>query len=384
MALTRQIIARSQGDPLLDFCSGLDRAPLDEGMFKRMIAIERKRTERTKAPFLLMLLETDTEEGSQKNASALAAATLALISSSRDTDLIGWYKNRAILGAIYTGLVENDKRSVINTFLNKVNSTLRAELNEEQFNQIKISFHLYPDDWDHGNPGRPSNATLYPDVTSHDKGRRTTLLIKRAIDIAGSLILLTLISPVFLLIALTIKFTSQGPVFFKQQRVGRFGKTFTFLKFRSMYVNNDSKVHEEYVKKLIKDAADPVSTNKSGAGVYKLVNDKRITPLGKFLRRSSLDELPQFLNVLVGDMSLVGPRPPIPYELAAYQTWHRRRLLSVKPGITGLWQVMNRSTVKFDEMVRLDLRYASTWTPWLDVKILLRTPAAVIKGTGAC
>jgi len=186
------------------------------------------------------------------------------------------------------------------------------------------------------------------------------------------------------LIALTIKFTSQGPVFFKQQRVGRFGKTFTFLKFRSMYVNNDSKVHEEYVKKLIKDAADPVSTNKSGAGVYKLVNDKRITPLGKFLRRSSLDELPQFLNVLVGDMSLVGPRPPIPYELAAYQTWHRRRLLSVKPGITGLWQVMNRSTVKFDEMVRLDLRYASTWTPWLDVKILLRTPAAVIKGTGAC
>jgi lipopolysaccharide/colanic/teichoic acid biosynthesis glycosyltransferase len=384
VALTRQIIARSQGDPLLDFCSGLDRAPLDEGMFKRMIAIERKRTERTKAPFLLMLLETDTEEGSQKNASALAAATLALISSSRDTDLIGWYKNRAILGAIYTGLVENDKRSVINTFLNKVNSTLRAELNEEQFNQIKISFHLYPDDWDHGNPGRPSNATLYPDVTSHDKGRRTTLLIKRAIDIAGSLILLTLISPVFLLIALTIKFTSQGPVFFKQQRVGRFGKTFTFLKFRSMYVNNDSKVHEEYVKKLIKDAADPVSTNKSGAGVYKLVNDKRITPLGKFLRRSSLDELPQFLNVLVGDMSLVGPRPPIPYELAAYQTWHRRRLLSVKPGITGLWQVMNRSTVKFDEMVRLDLRYASTWTPWLDVKILLRTPAAVIKGTGAC
>jgi lipopolysaccharide/colanic/teichoic acid biosynthesis glycosyltransferase len=105
--------------------------------------------------------------------------------------------------------------------------------------------------------------------------------------------------------------------------------------------------------------------------------------VGKVLRRTSLDELPQFLNVLRGDMSLVGPRPPIPYELAAYQTWHRRRLLGVKPGITGLWQVLSRSSVQFDEMVRLDLRYASTWTPWLDVKILMRTPFAVIKGSGA-
>jgi lipopolysaccharide/colanic/teichoic acid biosynthesis glycosyltransferase len=117
--------------------------------------------------------------------------------------------------------------------------------------------------------------------------------------------------------------------------------------------------------------------------VYKITNDKRITPIGKFLRRTSLDELPQFLNVLWGDMSLVGPRPPIPYELAAYQTWHRRRLLDVKPGITGLWQVTGRSTVKFDEMVRLDLRYATSWTPWLDLRILLQTPLAVIKGSGA-
>jgi lipopolysaccharide/colanic/teichoic acid biosynthesis glycosyltransferase len=118
-------------------------------------------------------------------------------------------------------------------------------------------------------------------------------------------------------------------------------------------------------------------------GVFKITNDKRITRVGKVLRRTSLDELPQFLNVLRGDMSLVGPRPPIPYELAAYQTWHRRRLLGVKPGITGLWQVLSRSSVQFDEMVRLDLRYASTWTPWLDVKILMRTPFAVIKGSGA-
>jgi lipopolysaccharide/colanic/teichoic acid biosynthesis glycosyltransferase len=110
------------------------------------------------------------------------------------------------------------------------------------------------------------------------------------------------------------------------------------------------------------------------------VGDKRITSIGKFLRKTSLDELPQFLNVLRGDMSLVGPRPPVPYELAAYQTWHRRRVLQVKPGITGLWQVTGRSRVRFDDMVRLDLRYAISWSPWLDVKILMKTPAAVIKG----
>jgi lipopolysaccharide/colanic/teichoic acid biosynthesis glycosyltransferase len=119
-------------------------------------------------------------------------------------------------------------------------------------------------------------------------------------------------------------------------------------------------------------------------GVYKLVNDRRITPLGKFLRRTSLDELPQFLNVLKGDMSLVGPRPAIPYEVAAYETWHRRRVLEVKPGITGSWQVNGRSRVKFDEMVRLDLQYAKSWSPLMDISILMRTPRAIIKGDGAC
>jgi lipopolysaccharide/colanic/teichoic acid biosynthesis glycosyltransferase len=136
------------------------------------------------------------------------------------------------------------------------------------------------------------------------------------------------------------------------------------------------------VRKLIaSEAADAPSRN--GEGVYKIKNDKRVTRVGKVLRRTSLDELPQFLNVLKGEMSLVGPRPALPYELAAYQTWHRRRVLEVKPGITGLWQVTGRSTVKFDEMVRLDLRYATSWTPWLDFRILMLTPLAVIRGSGA-
>jgi lipopolysaccharide/colanic/teichoic acid biosynthesis glycosyltransferase len=136
------------------------------------------------------------------------------------------------------------------------------------------------------------------------------------------------------------------------------------------------------VLKLINNEPLAGATRKPGT-VYKLTGDKRITPIGRFLRKTSLDELPQFLNVLRGDMSLVGPRPPIPYELAAYQTWHRRRLLEVKPGITGLWQVSGRSTVDFDAMVRLDLKYATSWSPWLDIKILLRTPIAVVRGSGA-
>jgi len=173
-------------------------------------------------------------------------------------------------------------------------------------------------------------------------------------------------------------------VLFRQKRIGEHGTPFTFLKFRSMYVNNDSSEHREYVRQLIEGKADKKPANGNGAGVFKLTNDPRITPVGKFLRRSSLDELPQLLNVLHGEMSLVGPRPPVPYEVEAYATWHRRRLLEAKPGITGLWQVYGRSRVEFDDMVRLDLRYARECSPLLDLKILLQTPKAVIGGDGAC
>lgn len=375
--------APNPSDPLLEASPSVERAPLDAEIFRRMIAIERKRTERSKAPFLLMLLEVVGDEGSKKDRKTLDRISSILLSSSRDTDLIGWYKDRVIVGAMFTGLVVHDKRSILETFLTKVTNTLRDELTPEQFNQVSISFHLFPDDWDHDKPGRPSNAALYPDIVSHDKGRRSLLLAKRITDVIGSTSMLIVFAPLFLVIALVIKASSKGPVFFRQQRVGRYGKIFTFLKFRSMYADNDASVHKEFVTRLI--ASEP-NGNRQGVnsqGVYKLTNDRRITRVGRFLRRTSLDELPQFLNVLKGDMSLVGPRPPIPYELAAYQTWHRRRLLGVKPGITGLWQVMSRSSVQFDEMVRLDLRYASTWTPWLDLRILLRTPFAVIKGSGA-
>ena len=148
-----------------------------------------------------------------------------------------------------------------------------------------------------------------------------------------------------------------------------------------MYFRNDPKIHQDYVKQLISGKEE--SKRDASGGVYKIKNDPRVTPVGRFLRKTSLDELPQFFNVLTGEMSLVGPRPPIPYEVEAYDIWHRRRFLEAKPGITGLWQVEGRSRTKFDEMVRLDLRYAKTWSPWLDIKILLRTPGAVLRGDGA-
>ena len=149
-----------------------------------------------------------------------------------------------------------------------------------------------------------------------------------------------------------------------------------------MKVDCDPSIHEVYVSQLIKGENDAINRGTCEEPVYKINDDPRITSLGKFLRRSSLDELPQFFNVLKGDMSLVGPRPPIPYECEQYERWHCRRVLEVKPGVTGLWQVSGRSSTTFEEMVRLDLTYVRTWDLWLDVKIILKTFWAVISTKG--
>lgn len=366
-------------DPLNEGIFVEDRMVFNEDVFKRMIAIERKRTERTKEPFLLMLLELGKSQAAEKVEKSLEGVVTAMRISTRETDVLGWYKDRSVAGVVFTGLTIEDKSAVLSAILGKVRNALHRELSAEQFDQITFSFHFFPDDWDHDGPGNPSNPAVYPDLMSNRKKMQVTLGVKRAMDIAGSIVLLILCAPILFVIAIAVKATSKGPILFKQKRVGQYGRCFTFLKFRSMQANNDAREHKEYVEKLIAGQAvhAPETTGKR---VYKLANDQRITKIGKFLRKTSLDELPQFVNVLRGDMSLVGPRPPIPYEVAAYQTWHRRRVLEVKPGITGLWQVVGRSRVKFDDMVRLDLRYATTWSPWLDIKILLCTPAAVIKG----
>ena len=358
----------------------LDRQALDEDTFRRVIAVERKRTERSKSPFVLMLLEVDDQHVA-KAIRALDAGMALLLATSRDTDLVGWYESKHTIGVLFTGLMTGDKSLILTTILSRVTKTLREELTFEQFNLVKISLHYYPDDWVEMGPGRPSNPALYPDISSRDKGKQPMLILKRAIDLVAGLILALICLPFCVIIAVAIKATSKGPILFRQMRVGQHGKQFIFLKFRSMYVDNDYSVHREFVTQLINKKV--AGETKEQGNVYKIVGDKRITPIGRFLRKTSLDELPQLINVLLGEMSLVGPRPPIPYELAAYQTWHRRRLLEVKPGITGLWQVTGRSTVDFDAMVRLDLRYATSWNPWLDIKILLRTPLAVIRGSGA-
>ena len=360
-----------------------ERTILGEEAFRRMISIERKRTERSQKPFLLMLLDGGNRQSSKKGIKALHNVVSALLASTRETDITGWYENGTTVGVMFTDLEFDDKSMVLSTMLTRVSATLRDNVPFEHFNQISISFHFFPDDWDHDGPERPSNPTLYPDLARHHSNRRLLSSMKRSIDIFGSLLALIAFSPILAIIALAVKLTSKGPVFFKQQRVGQNGKCFTFLKFRSMKVGNDSGVHEEYVKKLIAGQAERKSADGNGEGVFKLTNDHRITRVGAFLRRTSLDEMPQFVNVLTGDMSLVGPRPAIPYEVAAYRTWHRRRVLEVKPGITGLWQVNGRSRVTFDEMVRLDLRYARAWSPWMDIKILLLTPRAVLMGEGA-
>ncbi|MGD0987966.1 MAG: sugar transferase [Candidatus Sulfotelmatobacter sp.] len=368
--------------PLPEASSPREYCILNAEAFRRTIALERKRSERSRKPFMLLLLDMGEHLSSDKNGKALDKILGALSLSTRETDITGWYADGCVIGVVFTEIGTDGTNSVPSTIISRVTDTLRGSLMWEQFNQLNISFHVFPEDWDYDASERPSNPTLYPDLSQRDRARKFFVVLKRAMDIAGSLCALTILSPAFLVIALAIKASSQGPVFFRQRRMGQHGTSFVFLKFRSMFVNNDAGIHREYVQQLIAGKAVKHSSA-DGTAVYKLTKDPRVTRVGAFLRKTSLDEIPQFLNVLKGEMSLVGPRPPVPYEVEAYDIWHRRRLLEAKPGITGLWQVCGRSKVKFDDMVRLDLQYARTWSPWMDIKILARTPGAVVLGEGA-
>jgi lipopolysaccharide/colanic/teichoic acid biosynthesis glycosyltransferase len=358
-----------------------DRCVLDEPSFHRAIALERRRTERSRKPFLLMLLDIgDCLQQSRRDDKS--SEILALLSlATRETDVTGWYE-ADVVGVMFTEITLEDRGAILQVMMDRVCESLRDNLAAGEFEQIRTTVHLFPEEWKSEVGHSPCDAKLYPDLARREETKKIFSVIKRGMDILGSGLALLALSPLFLLIATAIKLTSKGPVFFRQQRVGQFGKRFMLLKLRSMFVGNDPSIHQAYVKQLIAAGADP--NKKTGDGkVYKLTNDPRITRIGGLLRRTSLDEIPQFINVFLGDMSLVGPRPPIAYEIEAYDLWHRRRVLEAKPGITGLWQVKGRSRVTFDEMVRLDLQYATTWSPWMDLKILLRTPGAVVNGDGA-
>ncbi len=356
---------------------------LSQSQFLTALALERKRTERSHRGFVLMLLKSATFSNRKHSTETFDRSMLALSRATRKTDVIGWCEPGSTVGVIFTEIGTQPSEVVLATLSAKISAALKEAMGDDQFKASTLSFHVYPEIPQTEDPNSSVNTALYPDLTYNAAAKKAALRVKRMIDIAGSLLAIALCAPLLIAIAVLIKLTSKGPILFRQQRIGHYGKPFTFLKFRSMYQNNDHSIHREYVTKLISSRADSGNPDAKTAPVYKLTRDPRVTRIGRFLRRTSLDELPQLFNVLKGDMSLVGPRPPIPYELAAYATWHKSRLMVVKPGITGLWQVAGRSRVTFDEMVRLDLRYAASWSLWLDLVILLQTPRAVITGQGA-
>jgi len=356
---------------------------LDQEFFVTMLRLERKRTERSHRRFVLMLLETSGLVNGEEKQDAFEKIVMALSQSTRETDIKGWYKDYSVIGVIFTEIGAAEGKTIANVLLAKVTNALCTTLSIEQINEVRLSFHVFPEQGSEQSGGVPTDPKLYPDLEQASKPRRASRLVKRSMDIAGSLFALVLASPFLIVISLIVKLTSKGPVLFRQARVGQYGRQFTFLKFRSMYFKNDHTIHQEYVKRWIAGTTDLERENGREPEVYKLTDDPRITPFGRLLRKTSLDEIPQFLNVLTGSMSLVGPRPPLPYEFECYEMWHRQRLVAVKPGITGQWQVGGRSRTTFDEMVRMDLNYASSWTVWGDIRILCRTPRAVLSGVGA-
>lgn len=356
-----------------------------EEEFRRMLCRERKRSERSRKHLLLMLIDCKGTTARSVDKPLIEKVAGVVAAEVRETDLAGWFEADSVVGAIFTELGEAQASNAIQAIEAKISKGLHKSFRREHVDKLQIAFYAFPDSWAGDGTGRSISAPLYPDLLEEEEKKKTSLIIKRVMDVVGSSAALFVFAPLFLVLSIGIKLTSKGPIFFRQPRVSQYGKHFTFLKFRSMKVANNDSIHKDYVKNFIAGKAESASTadGQKKAPVYKITNDPRVTAIGRFMRRTSLDELPQFWNVFIGEMSLVGPRPPIPYELEAYDLWHRRRLLEVKPGITGLWQVRGRSSTTFDEMVRLDLQYSRTWSPMLDVKILLDTPRAVLMGDGA-
>jgi lipopolysaccharide/colanic/teichoic acid biosynthesis glycosyltransferase len=358
------------------------RIILGEDAFVSMLYLERRRAERAQKRFVLVLVDVRGAIADNQKNHTLGDLTNTLLGITRETDIIGWYVEDNLIGILGTEIGSAKPKQIQECLFEKLHGAFREALGPEKSCKIFLSFHFFPEEWEEGDTGHSANIALYPDLARQGHSKKFALGLKRAMDIVGSAIALALLSPLCGMIALAIKLTSKGPVLFRQKRFGQYGKNFTVLKFRSMRTDCDSRIHQEYVSRLIAGKVEGGGAD-GEMPVFKMQKDPRITPVGRMLRKTSLDELPQFWNVLIGDMSLVGPRPPVEYEFIAYDVWHRRRVLEIKPGITGLWQVEGRSRIQFDDMVRLDLKYARIWTIWLDLKILLQTPAAVVSGDGA-
>lgn len=265
------------------------------------------------------------------------------------------------------------------TKVEEVIKRIVKKLNEVKvLNDVKVLF------------ASPNNCIEPGRLSNNVQGSSLAFYSKRVVDVVGAVVGLLLLSPLLLLVALAIRLDSAGPVFYIQERVGARQRTqrgrvawetctFRLYKFRSMVHNADESIHQAHIKAFV---AGQTEVAEADDAKFKLKNDFRITRVGKLLRRTSLDELPQLLNVLKGEMSLVGPRPVPVYEVAEYEPWHHERLLAL-PGITGLWQVKGRGRVTFDEMVRMDIEYTRTQSLWLDLQLLCLTIPSVLSGRGA-
>ena len=343
---------------------------------------ERKRTDRSGLAMVMLLI--GVQDSRHENTLALCAGianTLSAIKS--DIDILGWFEQPSIMGLIVPEIDAANLASTCERLESKFRDEITSWCEGDLAEQLSIRLRVYPEPQPLGEEEPQTvDPFLYPELQPYEIGIGKFQILKRGIDILGSLALLLLLSPLLLAIAALVKLSSRGPVLFRQVRIGQMLKPFMICKFRTMYANADHGIHHHYVSWFITSSSKEQEQGKNK--IFKLTNDPRITPIGHFLRKTSLDELPQLWNVLVGQMSLVGPRPPLWYEVQQYKPWHRHRVLEAKPGITGLWQVTGRSRTTFDEMVRLDLRYARGRSLWADIKILLATPAAVIKGKGAC
>ncbi|HKQ36108.1 MAG TPA: sugar transferase [Nitrospiraceae bacterium] len=330
---------------------------------------------------VLLIGVKDTRHETTSDLFGVIANAMSAIKS--DVDILGWFEQQSIMGLIIPEIDAANLVSTCEQLESRFRNEIASRLEEEHAERLSIRLRVYPEPRQLGEDEVETvDPFLYPELQTCQDRIGKFQIVKRSIDILGSLALLILLAPLLLIIAALVKLSSNGPVLFRQLRIGQMLKPFMMCKFRTMYANADHGIHHNYVSWFITSSGKGQEQDKNK--IYKLTNDPRITPIGHFLRKTSLDELPQLWNVLRGEMSLVGPRPPLWYEVQQYKPWHRHRVLEAKPGITGLWQVTGRSRTTFDEMVRLDLRYARGRSLWTDIKILLATPAAVIKGKGAC
>ena len=344
---------------------------LSKSHFLDHLRTEKRRVDRTKTPLSLVLFYFHQKGEDEQNIREEFLTSLS--KNTRESDIKGWV-DREVMGLI---LPDTDAKGA-NCYVEKIAkgnghinySVITGTYPDHLFEKLLTEEGTSPD--------------FFPlDLDEPRESHRFQVTLKRGMDLLGSLAGILLLSPLMLVTAIAIKITSPGPVIFKQPRFGMKGVRFQFYKFRSMCWNADDKIHREYVTKLIKGEHEEINQGDKETPLFKMKSDPRITRVGKIIRKTSIDEIPQFFNVLKGEMSLVGPRPPLPYEVERYDPWHLRRILEVKPGITGLWQVDGRSKTSFNEMVRLDLRYVQNWSLWLDLKILLKTVKAVICPKGA-